>query len=562
MSTVIRIGAAALFVAGALVGRAEAKNEGQADLDKATDTRLTASTLCDLAEVIRLLESAREKGLDEGNAQFGKQLLASTRIQRGLNVSQTIFGHSPPDPRWPQYRRLALGDLERALQINPNHTKALLAVAQLNLLPGGDLDRASKALDDVVRLSDDDPELRSQALVLRAAVADDADKKLADLGKAIEADPKNVTALRARAALLTDRGKDEAALRDLDAAIELDPDHAPTHLDRAVVLIQLERYDDALAGLERAHELAPESAIPWSRRAQVLGLQGKFDEALEALDQAFVLEPGNLGVLLLRASVLQELDQTDKALADVDRVLQIEPDLAPAIQLRVRLLAGSGKFGEAISQLEKLQEASPKDVAVALQLAMFYNAEDRPRKAIEIYTQILADAPDNGMALHGRGDAQLAIGRHAPAIADYEKAIKHLPDSPGLLNNFAWVLATSPNDKLRDGKRAIELATKACELTDYKMAHILSTLASAYAETGDFQTAKKWSEKAVELCDEEQKEQLAEELESYRQKKPWRERQNTPERKEEPAKERPSDQPPKKGKADESPAKKSQVQKS
>ena len=70
------------------------------------------------------------------------------------------------------------------------------------------------------------------------------------------------------------------------------------------------------------------------------------------------------------------------------------------------------------------------------------------------------------------------------------------PEESGLLNNLAWVLATSPNDKVRDGKRSIELATKACELTEYKEAHILSTLASGYAEEGDFETAKKWSAKA------------------------------------------------------------------
>jgi hypothetical protein len=94
------------------------------------------------------------------------------------------------------------------------------------------------------------------------------------------------------------------------------------------------------------------------------------------------------------------------------------------------------------------------------------------------------------------------------------------------LNNLAWVLATSPVDQLRDGKRAIELATKACKLTDYKKPHILSTLAAAYAETGDFETAKKWSQKAVELGEGEEKEALEKELESYRAGKPVRELMN------------------------------------
>ena len=72
-------------------------------------------------------------------------------------------------------------------------------------------------------------------------------------------------------------------------------------------------------------------------------------------------------------------------------------------------------------------------------------------------------------------------------------------DDEHLLNNFAWVLATSPDDEFRDGKRAVELATKAAEQTNYETPHILSTLAAAYAETGDFENAKKWSAKAVEL---------------------------------------------------------------
>ena len=97
------------------------------------------------------------------------------------------------------------------------------------------------------------------------------------------------------------------------------------------------------------------------------------------------------------------------------------------------------------------------------------------------------------------------------------------PTTPAILNNLAWILATSPDDALRDGKRAIELATKACKATEYHQAHILSTLAAGYAETGDFSTAVHWSEEAVAIGQKEQKEQLAKELESYQAKKPWRE---------------------------------------
>ena len=101
--------------------------------------------------------------------------------------------------------------------------------------------------------------------------------------------------------------------------------------------------------------------------------------------------------------------------------------------------------------------------------------------------------------------------------------LKLQANDQGILNNLAWVLATSPDAKLRNGRRAIELATRACELSKYKLAYILSTLAAAYAETGDFAAARKWSAKAVEIGDKEHDESLQKEQASYRANKPWRE---------------------------------------
>ena len=88
------------------------------------------------------------------------------------------------------------------------------------------------------------------------------------------------------------------------------------------------------------------------------------------------------------------------------------------------------------------------------------------------------------------------------------------------------MLATSPDESVRDGERAIELATKAAELTDFEMPHILSTLASGYAEVGNFEKAREWAKKAFEMSEsEEQREGLKNEWDSYKAEKPWREDQ-------------------------------------
>ena len=87
------------------------------------------------------------------------------------------------------------------------------------------------------------------------------------------------------------------------------------------------------------------------------------------------------------------------------------------------------------------------------------------------------------------------------------------------------MLATSPDSKLRDGERSLKLAKRACEVTEYKEAHILSTLAAACAENGDFPEAIRWSTEAVALGNRNVDEQLAKELKSYEAGKPWREKQ-------------------------------------
>jgi tetratricopeptide (TPR) repeat protein len=159
-------------------------------------------------------------------------------------------------------------------------------------------------------------------------------------------------------------------------------------------------------------------------------------------------------------------------------------------------------------------------------MAAYYAADSRPRKAIEMLDRILEEETKNADALRARGDALLSVGKHAEAIKDYTAALEIEPEDTGVLNNLAWVLSTSPQDAVRNGKRAIELATKACELTKFKKPHILSTLASAYAEAGDFDKAVEWSAKAVELGGDELKEQLKKELDGYKEKKPFRESQN------------------------------------
>jgi tetratricopeptide (TPR) repeat protein len=102
-------------------------------------------------------------------------------------------------------------------------------------------------------------------------------------------------------------------------------------------------------------------------------------------------------------------------------------------------------------------------------------------------------------------------------------------ESPTSLNNLAWFWATCPEEKHRNGAKAIEYATRACELTNWENVSYVDTLAAAYAEADDFDSAVKWQKKAIELITEENPVQwrieFTERLELYQSGKAYRQSQ-------------------------------------
>ena len=549
MTGSIRVAFFSLMMIGIFAGLVEAQNPGLEDLDRATELKLTARSLSDLAEVIRRCEAALEKGLDDDHKPFAEQLLASTRIRRGLAVGEQVFKQVPPTPMWPQFRKAALRDLDLALELLPGQLDALQMVARLNMLPEGDRKRAREALDEAIRLSESDPPAKASSLILKVNLEEENEKKISLLDEAIKADPNSADAFRLRGSLYADADQPDKAVSDLRRSSELEPDNPLTLLTLGMALFdeataeeekgekdEAEKeklLDEAFEAFKKTAELVPRLAQPLLHMGQIHALRSEFDKSLEVLDKAYELDPDNVSVLLMRASVYQELDRIDDALADVKRVLE-HPNINAETRSRVKkfqavLLAGSDNVSEAIDVLKELQKDSPEDIAVVLQMGTFYASEEDHEKAVEMYTKVLEKEPENKVALRLRGDAYLSLGKHAEAIADLEKAAELMPDDSGTLNNLAWVLCTSPQDDLRDPKRAIELAKKACELTEYKAAHILSTLAAAYADSGDMKSALEWSQKAVETAeadeegDPETLGHLKEELKSYQEGKPWRE---------------------------------------
>ena len=522
-------GLLATAIDGVMISPAAAESEGKEELFEAIQLKANAQGLQDISKVVELLESALNKGLDLEDAEFAESMLSGAMMERATILMQVVNTQSIRNPKVQQVRRLIVSDLRSVLAYDDPPANAHLMLGRLMALPGGDRREALRSLSNFLEAEDLRDDQKAEAYALRGRVQTDEAKSLADFDEAVKLAPNNDGYRLIRAIFLRGRHKLEEALAEVDVLLEKSPQDANALILQGEVLRELGKMDEALKSFDQATELAPQAPGPFQNRGEIFREQEKYEEAIAQFNKVLELQPDGLLPLLHRAQAYLYSGQLNEALADVERALEKQPLIA-AHRLRAEILAKMDRLPQAIEEMERVAEAMPKQPDLKFQLAVYYGYNQQPRKAIEAFSDVIEMDANNFYALQRRGDTYLNIGDHASALADLEAALKLEPEDSSILNNLSWLLSTSPEDSIRDGKRAIELATKACELTDYSMPHILSTLAAGYAESGNFEEAIKWSQKAVDMEDPEHGAQLAEELASYQEGKPWRERQTMDEK--------------------------------
>ena len=520
---------------------APAESAGQADLDAAIDAKLAANDLDDFATVLDLCKRSIKKGLAEDSRKFADDLYTGTLIDRASMVVEAIFNASTPDPQWPRMRSFALRDLNEAIERNANLGEAQLMLARLESLPGGNRERAHKAVAAAIELVADDRLLAAQAHVVRGNLDADKEKRAADYDTAVELAPRDKDVRRTRGLFHLLNDDFEKARVDIVIAIEEDAEDASLQEALGMTYMMDNKMEEAQQAFDKALEIDPQSSGALLQRARVLAMRGERPRAIADLDKAIEIDPEDAIPLVLRARIQQQAGNTEQAESDLQTVLEKHPEHPAALELRGLIAAERGDYPAAIRDFRKLVSQNSDDPLLVGQLGLLYLAAKQPREAIRRFSRALELDDKQFLSRRGKSDAEISIGDHKAALTDLEQALELEPDDPGVLNNLAWLLATSPNDALRDGARAIELATKACEETQWEEAHIISTLAAGYAEKGDFTKACEYSQKAVlteatadgkvrgkEVAGdqvEDVKQQLKRELASYEAQKPWREKQ-------------------------------------
>jgi tetratricopeptide (TPR) repeat protein len=384
--------------------------------------------------------------------------------------------------------REAIECFSRAIQLRPDVAAPyrFRAYAYLEL---GDRVRALNDLDQAIRLKPDDVQLhadRAAELYTQKAY----DQALADCDKVLKLDPGRAPIFGLRGCCHADRGDSENALKDFASALSGDPQSAPRYLLwRAKLHLDCENYAAAEADASEVIARDPENPEGHFIRGRIRQQMGESVEACEDFAAALHLKPEHAHARIGRAMCFLLEKKFPEAIVDCDRAIELLPENVKSYELR-------GTARKALGNLVG---------------------------ALEDFNEAIKLVPSAVMPYNYRAGIHYSRGHYAAAVRDHMEALKRDPRHAGTFNQLAWVWSTCPDPDVRNGSRARECATRACELTEWSEPGFLDTLAAAYAECGEFDDALKWQQKAIDLVVTPELEiDYRSRLELYQQRKPAR----------------------------------------
>ena len=261
---------------------------------------------------------------------------------------------------------------------------------------------------------------------------------------------------------------------------------------------------------------------------ELLSAQGRLDEAIAQYQQCLELQPDFVYAHNNLGNALRQQGRTQEALLQYRKALELQPDFAWADCNLGMIYLQQGRVEEAITEFQQALRTgvtqfkkpmfAPGAVAqIQYLLGCALARKDRMDEAIPHYREALALQPDLAEAHFQLAVALVARHQVEEASRHYREAVRLKPDWLEALNNLAWLLATQPDERLRDGKLAVELASRGVALSHTNNATLLDTLAAALAEAGRFPEAADADRTAARLAQTSGAAQLGREIQAHLQ---------------------------------------------
>jgi tetratricopeptide (TPR) repeat protein len=234
-----------------------------------------------------------------------------------------------------------------------------------------------------------------------------------------------------------------------------------------------------------------------------------------------------------------ERGQLDEALSYFQRALDVRSQMSGHEHYNLSLanihtnmgvaLVHKDRVEEAVAHFQRALELQPNYPDAHYNLGMILGRRNDLDGAVAQFRTILSIAPNDPASNAALADILARKGLFREAIAHYEIVLESDPNSVFALNNLSWLLSTNPDDSVRNGPRAVELALRLNRITNQTSPSVLRTLAAAYAEAGQFENAATAAHAAADLVHVQGQHSFAARLEwesdLYRRHLPLRDRE-------------------------------------
>ena len=342
-----------------------------------------------------------------------------------------------------------------------------------------------------------------------------------DLNQSLAVNKANAITWNNRGIVYKAQGNYDKAFKDIRYAVKLAPKFAHAYFNLGIVHYAVNNYEAAITAYDKAIEI--DDSDPWyfvSRGSAKYG-DGDLDGALEDYDKSIEINKRISDSYVGRSNIFLSNNKLDEAFAEADKAVDIQPKNAVSLNQRGWVLYKQGKYAEAMFDLNRAITYAPRLPLAYNNRAVCFVELGEFEKAVKDYTESLKLSGENPLVFANRGVAYEGLGDFAKAKKDYQQAEEIGGTVSEISNTVAWFYATCPSDNYRDGEKAIEMVTKACETADWKDASFIDTLAAAYAEQGEFKAASKYANQAVELAKGEKKDEYKERLAMFEAEKPY-----------------------------------------
>jgi len=258
----------------------------------------------------------------------------------------------------------------------------------------------------------------------------------------------------------------------------------------------------------------------------ILTRQGKTGEAETVYRRALEIAPDFVTAMNNLGNLLTDSGLCEQGLSLLNRAKKISPDEPHVDNNRGSALACLGRYEEAIQAFQTALKVNPDDVPAHFNLANAYGQQGLYQQAEEHLDAVARIGVAEPQRILSIAETYMRLRKPEKAVFFYRQLLKLSPDDGTVMATLAWILATSPEERVRNGKEALRFA-RAAEDRLGKTPSVLDVLAAAYAEESLFEMAVQTAEEALKLGTKlapgtADVQGIRERLELYRRGKPFR----------------------------------------